>query len=138
MKNFNSAEDLKILITDELERIGLGKVPEDSLMGLCSNIEDLMPEGGGYQLIAELSLTWEYYTGNSDYPVPVSLGNMCTEEAKEAYNRAFIRNQQYGNTEYGDLRRDLARHCAVKLKEWSVEKFYEVCSNGLNQAREGT
>jgi len=128
MKNFNNTEDLKILITDELERIGFGKVPEGSLMGLCANIEDLMPEGGGYQLMRELSLTWEYYTGHSDYPVPSSLGNMCPEEAKEAYRRAFRLNHQYGNTEYGDLRRDLARHCAVKLKEWSVEKFYEVCS----------
>ena len=38
MKNFNMITSLKLVVTDELVSISLGKVPEIPSVGLCTNI----------------------------------------------------------------------------------------------------
>tara|TARA_S200002703_G_scaffold30390_1_gene26348 strand:- start:6572 stop:7015 length:444 start_codon:yes stop_codon:yes gene_type:complete len=63
-------------------------------------------------------ISWKHYSGDIIYPVP------STKSYKKGYDfyendhkLAYTRIKKWGNSKYGDLRRDLAKHCFEYFKE---------------------
>jgi hypothetical protein len=66
---------------------------------------------------------WEHYTGWMAYPVPVSSRCKSPVRAESAFDKAAAGKASFWSTrsEYGHLRRDLARHLAQAALTWGIE-----------------
>lgn len=92
--------------------------------GICSNMSAKLPVGyfagpvySGEWLVL-IFMTWEYWTGSHNYPVPAGRGDLCPISAWEMYDRRGSAGDMWAEgTEYGGLRRELLAHCITTLQE---------------------
>jgi hypothetical protein len=112
---------LKVLESGDSDRINaIG----NTNWGICSHLKGLLPHGFLYDCFA----SWEHYTGDVLCPVPHIDGDRYYDDESEQYvpitsaqgAYKYLDGSKYSG-EYGELRRDLARHIREKLEEWLEE-----------------
>lgn len=66
---------------------------------------------------------WEHYSGSPDYPVPPTKKNKSSDAAYWAFEEAVLRGKSFWSvrSQYGRLRRDLARYLAEAALTWGIE-----------------
>jgi hypothetical protein len=89
-----------------LESLAAGEMPKMPEYGLCENFCDKFR----VHLPEELVKDWEHYSGDLDYWVPATRKGLEPYEQYYKTRNLWIRKQ-------GELRRDLCRHIARKIKE---------------------
>lgn len=81
--------------------------------GLCYVLRPWVP----YSYLHEVFKSWEYYTGSDEYPVPPTKVHQLTDtELKVAAGTLYFSSDNKYEGEYGELRRDLARHIREDLE----------------------
>lgn len=65
---------------------------------------------------------WAHYTGRLSYPVPISAKNKCPARAEDAFCDVVYHSLSFWSkrSQYGRLRRDLARHLAEAALTWGT------------------
>ena len=114
-------EKLTVLESGELWAIALIGDPR---CGICFHINGLVPR----LFLNDCFASWEHYTGCDVYPVPHIDGDRYYDDESEQYVPVISAEDAYEyldgymySGEYGELRRDLARHIREKLEEWLEE-----------------
>lgn len=109
MSNSISRKNLKAIMK-EAKRLGKGGDPSSSHQGLCSNLDAVADDMFiGSTVVMHYSPKWKHYSGNVTFPVP----GVCGSDGL-----------LWGDTEYGRLRRHLARFIAKQVrKELKRSKF---------------
>lgn len=86
--------------------------PKDPKIGICQNVADTMPFAFGvYAAMEELFQSWDMYSGNKTFPVP--LGDVDPGEAYMYLGKEYWDRE----TEYGRNRWALLDHCINKLRQ---------------------
>lgn len=107
--------ELLVVIITQLELWGAKKgKPRYEHAGICLNI-NRAGFAGSDALVREYCKDWPHFSGNERYPVrsPIADNAGRLTGAFKAYDTYRL----WGNSKYGNMRRDLCRHIATKLRE---------------------
>ena len=107
-------KEQKLDLADHLEALSNREIyPENRYAGICKEVGYLFSNIyyplNGSDFITPFLESWDHYTGSSMYPVPHD-----DLHSMDAYH---LSNDLWGNSPYGDMRRDLCRHIAMKIRE---------------------
>jgi len=99
----------------------------DPPTAICSSVKHGADEGavGLFRSLynEQVLAGWGHYTGRLAYPVPVTARCKSPVRAESAFDKAACREASFWSkhSEYGRLRRDLARHLAQAALTWGIE-----------------
>jgi len=98
----------------------------DPRTAICSSVRHGAEERAAHLFrclyTKEVLAGWEHYSGRLAYPVPVTSRCKSPVRAESAFDEAAVGEASFWSkhSEYGRLRRDLARHLAQAALTWRI------------------
>lgn len=119
-------QEVLIAIRNDPRIIYSGKKGVHRVYGICTNVSmylthifDVTIDEGASNFLRRFWYDWEYWTGDSSYPVPA---NRCNKDVLLAAKTYRKHSDMYDTcTEYGQLRWELIDHLIYKMELYLLE-----------------